>query len=218
MPHSQHLKVLVATAELAPFAKIGGVADVAAALSKELRHVGHDVRVVLPRYRQIDVARNNLRPVVTGLLVPLGAQKLEATIYEGRLGDMVVYFVDCPPLFDRDGIVGFGDDDARSVFFSRALLEMLPALAFFPDVIHIHDWFAALVPNLLDRVYSEGAYARIATNLTIHNLAAQGTFGFGALVLAGLEEWGLIQVGIPGSTPWSTCWAAASISRTSSTQ
>ncbi len=198
VPHSQHLKVLVATAELAPFAKLGGVADVAAALSKELRHVGHDVRVVLPRYRQIDIGRNNLRPVVTGLQVPLGAQKLEATIYEGRLGDMVVYFVDCPPLFDRDGIVGFGDDDARSVFFSRALLEMLPALEFFPDVIHVHDWFAALVPNLLERVYSEGAYAKIATNLTIHNLAAQGTFGFGALVLAGLEEWGLIQVGIPG--------------------
>ena len=198
VPHAQHLNVLVATAELAPFAKLGGVADVAAALSKELRHLGHDVRVVLPRYRQIDIGRNNLRPVVTGLQVPLGAQKLEATIYEGRLGDMVVYFIDCPQLFDRDGIIGFGDDDARSVFFSRALLEMLPELDFFPDVIHAHDWFAALVPNLLDRVYTEGPYASIATNLTIHNLAAQGVFGFGALVLAGLEEWGLIQVGIPG--------------------
>ncbi len=198
VPHSQHLKVLVATAELAPFAKLGGVADVAAALSKELRHAGHDVRVVLPRYRQIDIAKHSLRPIVTGLQVPLGAQKIEATIYEGRLGDVIVYFVDCPALYDRDGMVGFGDDDARSVFFSRALLEMLPALEFFPDVIHVHDWFAALVANLLDRVYSAGPYSEIATNLTIHNLAAQGTFGFGALMLAGLEEWGLIQVGIPG--------------------
>ena len=198
VPHAQHLKVLVATAELAPFAKLGGVADVAAALSKELRGAGHDVRVVIPRYRQIDIGRNNLTPVVKGLQVSLGAQKVEATIYEGRLGDIVVYFVDCPPLFDRDGIVGFGDDDARSVLFSRALLEMLPELEFFPDVIHVHDWFAALVPNLLDRVYTESSYARIATNLTIHNLAAQGVFGFGALALAGLEEWGLIQVGIPG--------------------
>jgi starch synthase len=198
VPHSQHLKVLVATAELAPFAKLGGVADVAASLSKELRRLGHDVRVVLPRYRQVDVGRYNLRPVVTDLQVPLGAQKIAATIYEGRLGDMVVYFVDCPPLYDRDGMFGFGDDDARSVFFSRALLEMLPALEFFPDVIHIHDWYAALVPNLLERVYTDGPYAEIATNLTIHNLAAQGVFGFGALVLAGLEEWGLIRVGIPG--------------------
>jgi len=198
VPHAQHLKILVATAEVAPFAKLGGVADVAAALSKELRGLGHDVRVVLPRYRQVEIGRNNLRPVVTGLQVALGTQKVEATIFEGRLGDMVVYFVDCPPLFDRDGIVGFGDDDARSVFFSRALLEMLPELEFFPDVIHIHDWFASLVPNLLDRVYTDSSYAKIATNLTIHNLAAQGSFGFGALVLAGLEEWGLIHVGIPG--------------------
>ncbi len=198
VPHAQHLKVLVATAELAPFAKLGGVADVAASLSKELRRAGHDVRVVLPRYRQVDIGRYNLRPVVTGLQVPLGAQKIEATIYEGRLGEMVVYFVDCPQLFDRDGMAGFGDDDARSVFFSRALLEMVPALDFYPDVIHVHDWYAALVPNLLDRVYKAGPYAEIATNLTIHNLAAQGVFGFGALVLAGLEEGGLIQVGIPG--------------------
>ncbi|HLQ14631.1 MAG TPA: glycogen/starch synthase [Candidatus Eisenbacteria bacterium] len=198
VPHSQHLKVLVATAELAPFAKLGGVADVAASLSKELRRLGHDVRVVLPRYRQVDVGKYNLKPVVTGLQVPLGAQKVEATIYEGRLGDMAVYCVDCPSLYDRDGIIGFGDDDARSVFFSRALLEMLPALEFWPDIIHIHDWFAALVPNLLERVYTQGKYSEIATNLTIHNLAAQGVFGFGALVLAGLEEWGLIRVGIPG--------------------
>ena len=192
------LKILVATAELAPFAKLGGVADVAASLSKELRRLGHDVRVVMPRYRQVDAASHNLRAVVSNLQVPLGVQKLSATIYEGRLGEIPVYLVDCPQLYDRDGIVGFGDDDARSVFFCRALLEMLPALDFIPDVIHVHDWFAALVPNLLDRVYNHGSYAEISTNLTIHNLAAQGVFGFGALVMAGLDEWGLIQVGVPG--------------------
>src|SRR5260370_22427415 len=75
---------------------------------------------------------------------------------------------------------------------------MLPALKFKPDVIHIHDWYAALVPNLIDRVYTEGPTAGVATALTIHNLAAQGVFGFGALTLAGLDKWGLIRVGIPG--------------------
>jgi ADP-glucose type glycogen/starch synthase len=198
VPNAQHLKVLVATAELAPFAKIGGVADVAAALSKELTRLGHDVRVVLPRYRQIDPGRHSLRPVITDLQVPLGAQTLPTTIYEGRLGELPVYFVDCPQLFDRDGMFGFGDDDARSVLFCRAVLEMLPGLDFFPDVIHVHDWFAALIPNLLERVYTDGRHSEIATDLTIHNLSAQGVFGFGALALAGLEEWGLIQVGIPG--------------------
>jgi starch synthase len=196
--HAEHLKVLVATAELAPFAKLGGVSDVAAALSKELHRLGHDVRVVLPRYRQVDIGRYNLRPVARDVMVPLGTETLPATIFEGRLGDLIVYFVDCPPLYDRDGMFGFGDDDARAVYFSRAVLETLPVLDFFPDVIHVHDWYAALIPNLLDRVYSGGPYDEIATVLTIHNLAAQGVFGFGAIVLAGLQEWGLIRLGIPG--------------------
>jgi len=194
----RHLKVLVATAELAPFAKLGGVSDVAASLSKELRRLGHDVRAVIPRYRQVDIGRYGLRPVVTDLQVPLGGDKIPATIFEGRLGELVVYFVDCPQLYDRDGMFGFGDDDARSVYFCRAVLEMLPALEFFPDVIHVHDWYGALIPNLLDRVYDGDAYTDIATALTIHNLSAQGIFGFGAIVLAGLQEWGLIKLGIPG--------------------
>jgi len=194
----RQLKVLVATAELAPFAKLGGVSDVAASLSKELRRLGHDVRVVLPRYRQIDVNRYELRPVVSGLQVPFGAGRMPATILEGRLGDMLVYFVDCPELYDRDGMFGFGDDDARSVYFCRAVLEMLPALDFFPDVVHVHDWWGALIPNLLDLVYDGDGYTEIATALTIHNLSAQGVFGFGALTLAGLQEWGLIKLGIPG--------------------
>ena len=197
-PRNGNLKVLVASAELAPFAKIGGVADVGAALSKELRRLGHDVRVVLPRYRQVDIGRYGLKPVVTDLQVPLGTDKVPATIYEGRLGEMVVYFVDSPPLYDRDGMFGFGDDDARAVFFCRAVLEMLPQLEFKPDIIHVHDWFAALVPNLLDRVYTSDFYADIATTLTIHNLSAQGIFGFGALMLAGLQEWGLLKLGFPG--------------------
>ncbi|HEX7262956.1 MAG TPA: glycogen/starch synthase, partial [Candidatus Dormibacteraeota bacterium] len=196
--NATRLKVLVATSELTPFAKSGGVADVAASLSKELRRLGHDVRVVMPRYRQVDVGKHGLKPIIRDLQVPLGSQSVPATILEGRLGEMVVYFVDCPQMYDRDGMYGFGDDDARSVYFSRALLEMLPALEFAPDVIHIHDWFAALVPNLIERVYTDGPAAEGATALTIHNLAAQGVFGFGALTLAGLDKWGLIRIGIPG--------------------
>src|SRR5712691_2537469 len=196
--HAAPLKVLVATAELAPFAKLGGVSDVAATLSKELHRLGHDVRVVLPRYRQVDIGRYDLKPVVSNLAVPLGTEIMPATILEGRLGELVVYFIDCPALYDRDGMFGFGDDDARSVYFCRAVLEMLPALEFFPEVVHVHDWWGALIPNLLDRVYQGEAYEDIATTLTIHNLSAQGVFGFGALMLAGLQEWGLIRLGIPG--------------------
>ena len=198
IPHARHLKVLVATAELAPYAKLGGVSDVAAALAKELRRLGHDVRVMLPRYRSADIGRYGLQPVAKDVWVPLGSDGLAATIFEGRQGDLPAYFVDCPQLYDRDGMFGYGDDDARSVYFSRAVLESMRPLDFFPDVIHVHDWYAALIPNLLDRVYTEEPYSDIATTLTIHNLAAQGVFGFGALMLAGLQEWGLIRLGIPG--------------------
>src|SRR5260370_28663867 len=109
---------------------------------------------------------------------------MPATIFEGSLGDVIVYFVDCPALYDRDGMYGFGDDDARSVYFSRALLEMLPALEFTPDVTHLHDWYTPLGPNLIDRVYTEGPTAEAATALTIHNLTAQPVSGYGALTLA----------------------------------
>src|SRR4029077_18878358 len=89
---ARRLKVLFATAELMPFAKSGGVADVTAALSKELHRLGHEVRLVMPRYRQIDIGKYGLQAVVTDLQVPLGAQTLAATIFEGRLGESGVCF------------------------------------------------------------------------------------------------------------------------------
>jgi starch synthase len=194
----RRLRVLVAAAEVAPFAKAGGVADVTAALAKELRRQGHDVRLVMPRYRHVPVERHRLEVAVSGLRVPLGDQSLECSILEGRLADVPVYFVDCPQLYDRDGMYGFADDDARFVYFSRAAIEMLRPLGFVPEVIHVHDWHAALIPNLLDRLYAEDPeLSGIATALTLHNLAFQGQFGPATLRLAELEGWGLIKVGIP---------------------
>ncbi|HKF78243.1 MAG TPA: glycogen/starch synthase [Candidatus Dormibacteraeota bacterium] len=194
----RRLSVLIAAAEVAPFAKAGGVADVTAALAKELRRQGHDVRLVLPRYRQIAPERRGLRVALGGLRVPLGDQALECSILEGQLQDVPVYFVDCPQLYDRDGMYGFADDDARFIFLSRSAIEMLRPLGFVPDVIHVHDWHAALIPNLLERLYAEDAeLARIATVLTLHNLAFQGQFGPATLRLAELEGWGLIRVGVP---------------------
>ena len=197
-PSREPLKVLIASAEVTPFAKTGGLADVAAALPKELRRLGQDVRVVMPRYRQINPDIHNLRPVVQNLEVPLGSQTIPCTILEGRLGEVPMYFIDCPQLYDRDGIYGFGDDDARFIYFNRALLEMLRPLGFMPDVIHVNDWHTALVPNLLDALYADDhEMSRIATVLTIHNLAFQGVFGSGALHLAGVEALGLLKIGVP---------------------
>jgi starch synthase len=192
------LRILVAASESAPFARSGGLTEVSAALAKELHRQGHDVRVVMPRYRQVDVEEHGLVPVVTDLQVPLGGHPLRCSILEGRNDGVVYYFVDSPELYDRDGMYGFGDDDARFIYFSRALLEMLRPMGFIPDVIHLHDWQTAIVPNLLDRVYAgDPELGGIATVLTVHNLAFQGQFGYGALHLADLEAWGLMQVGIP---------------------
>ncbi len=192
------LKILIAAAEVAPFAKAGGIADVTAALAKELRRQGHDVRLVMPRYRQVGVEQNKLSPVLRSLPVPLGSQTIDCAILEGRLGEVPVYFVDCPQMYDRDGLYGFGDDDARFIYLSRAAIEMLHPLGFVPDVIHVHDWHTALIPNLLERLYAaDPELSGIATVLTIHNLAFQGSFGYGSLHLASLEPWGLMKVGIP---------------------
>jgi starch synthase len=197
-PSREPLKILLAASEVNPFAKTGGLADVAAALPKELRRLGQDVRVVMPRYRQINPDLHGLQAVVQNLEVPLGSQLVPCTILEGRLGEVPIYFVDCPQLFDRDGIYGFGDDDARFIYFNRALLEMLRPLGFMPDLVHVNDWHTALVPNLLDVLYVDDPdMSRIATVLTIHNLAFQGIFGFGSLFLAGLDTWGLLKVGVP---------------------
>jgi len=197
---NQPLKILLVAAEVAPFAKVGGLADVAGALPKALKAMGHDVRVVMPRYGSIDVEKYGLRRIVTNLGVPLAHQPVNADVLEGRIaGEVPIYFIDNQQFFGRDGMYGFWDDDARFIYFSRAALEMLRPLDFRPDVIHVNDWHTAVIPNMLARLYAaDPFYADIATVLTIHNLAFQGVFGYGALNLADLEQWGLIKPGMPG--------------------
>jgi starch synthase len=198
--HQQPLKILLVAAEVAPFAKVGGLADVAGALPKALKAMGHDVRVVMPRYGSIDVEKYGLRRIVSNLGVPLAHQPVNADVLEGRIaGEVPIYFIENPQFFGRDGMYGFWDDDARFIYFSRAALEMLRPLDFRPDVIHVNDWHTAVIPNMLARLYgADPFYADIATVLTIHNLAFQGVFGYGALHLADLEQWGLIKPGMPG--------------------
>jgi starch synthase len=162
--------------------------------------MGHDVRVVMPRYGTIDVERYQLKPVLRGLPVPLAQQSLPADVLEGRIGgDVPVYFIENSQFFGREGMYGFWDDDARFIYFSRAVLEMLKPLDFRPDVIHVNDWHTAVIPNMLARLYDQDPfYTQIATALTIHNLAFQGVFGYGTLHLANLDSWGLIKPGIAG--------------------
>ena len=175
------LRILILSAEVAPFAKTGGLGDVAGALPKALASLGHDVRVVMPAYQaQERAARSGeggFAKLPGGLIVPLGGGLLEAGVLETRLpgSDVPVYLIAERSLFDRPNIYGYDDDPYRFAFFSRAALELTAALGWRPDVVHAHDWHAAPAVMWLDTAGRRDArFGGIATVFTIHNLAHQG--------------------------------------------
>jgi starch synthase len=189
----QALKVLFLSAEVVPFAKVGGLADVVGSLPKALKALGHDVRVAMPRYGRISIEKFNLAPFLDFFPVPFDDRSDPAAVLEGRLGDVPVYFVENARLYDREGIYGYPDDADRFIFFCRAALEMCRQMSWQPDIIHSNDWHTAIVPNWLKTIYAEGFFASTATVYTIHNLAYQGIFGYRVLQIAGLDEYGLIR-------------------------
>ncbi len=146
-PELKPLRILILSAEITPFAKTGGVADVVGALPKALRALGHDVRVAMPLYGRIDRA-SSISSHPCGFSNPLDGTTQDAAVLEGRLegSDVTAYFVDNPPFFDRDGIYMYPDDAERFLFFSRAALEMLKRLNWKPDVIHCNDWHTPSYP------------------------------------------------------------------------
>ncbi|HMA33267.1 MAG TPA: glycogen synthase [Chloroflexia bacterium] len=195
-PTAGALKILLVAAEVAPFAKVGGLADVAGALPLALRALGHDVRVVMPQYTQVDAVQHALRPRVADLAVPLGETTQQVAILEstiGRAAEVPVYFVCNAHYYGRPEVYAYPDDDERFLLFCRAALEMLPALAWWPDVIHCNDWHTGIIPNWLQTIYrKDPRYARIATVYTIHNLAYQGVFPESVLARTGLQAYGRI--------------------------
>lgn len=185
------------SAEVVPFAKTGGLADVAGALPKALKAQGHDVRVAMPRYGRIDPERFGLREAVSSYAVPMDEQTEQARLLEGQIqsaADIVpVYMIDNAHYYDRDGIYMYEDDADRFIFFCRATLEGLKLLDWAPDIIHCHDWHTAIVPNWLKTVYKRDPFfTHTACVYTIHNLAYQGVFGYRVLEIAGVDEYGFI--------------------------
>lgn len=188
------LKILLLAAEVVPFAKTGGLADVAGALPKAIRALGHDIRVAMPRYGRISPEKFDLRPRLDPFPVPMDDTTEPAAVLEGRLGaDVPIYFIENARLFDRDGIYMYPDDAERFIFFCRAALEACRQMDWRPDVIHCHDWHTAIVPNWMQTIYRDDPFfAHTATLYTIHNLAYQGIFGYRVLEIAGLEDYGFI--------------------------
>jgi starch synthase len=187
------LRVLMTFSEIAPFAKTGGLADVAGALPSALSDLGCDVRVVMPFYNRFIEKIADKKLAVEDLWVPLGGQVLAADIYSVRLDDgVVVYWIRRDEFFDRSYLYGtpkgdYFDNFQRFTYFSRAVLALCPEVEFKPNVVHSHDWQSGLVPAYLKHLYGADEYwAETASVFTIHNIAYQGQFPPELFPLTGL--------------------------------
>lgn len=188
------LRILVLAAEVVPFAKVGGLADVVGALPKALHGLGHDVRVAMPRYGQVNPERFHLTPLLDAVTVNIAQFQEQARILQGSIGDDIpVYMVDAPRYFDRENIYGYMDDGERFILFCRAAIEAVRQLDWSPDIIHCNDWQTGIVPNWMHTVYhSDPFFTNTASVYTIHNLAYQGIFGYRILEVAGVATGGFL--------------------------
>lgn len=175
------LNLLFVASECVPFAKTGGLADVVGALPIALAASGHDVRVVIPRYRVTKSHPSERREAP--LYVRLGNTVKACAVWEASLGAgaVKVYLLEHDVLYDREGVYGdahgaFGDNLARYALLSKGALTLASDLGFIPDVVHVHDWPTCLVPVYLNTVLYDTPLARAATVLTIHNQGYQGWF------------------------------------------
>jgi starch synthase len=181
------VEITFVTTELAPFVKVGGLADVSAALTKALKALGHSVTVIMPRFPDLEGQGLLLARRLTPLRFQLGERTVEATVLDGRLASQVdLIVVDVPGLFDRAGVYGergedYADGATRFTALARAAAEIVRqrvAGGRAVDVVHCNDWPTGLVPTYLRSLAAETpALAATRTVLTIHNVAYQGRFG-----------------------------------------
>jgi len=176
------MRVVMASSEVVPYAKSGGLADVVGALPRALHRLGIDVTLIMPKYASTTPERFPLRRTEWLLQVPVSSQTVTAAVLQSELDDEVpVYLVEADQYFGRSGLYGTPDGDyldnaERFAFFGRAIPALLQRLGA-PDVLHCHDWQTALAPVFLrlDPARYPGL-ERVRTVLTVHNLGYQGLF------------------------------------------
>jgi len=177
------MKILFVAAEVAPLAKVGGLADVIGSLPKALSELGNDVRVMMPRYGVIDAVKYPVMPVIDDFNVRVMKTTKPVALKATDLSDKVkVYLVDSDDFSSSSEVYGKGGLE-RFFLFCRAVLEILPGLNWQPEIVHCHDWHTALIPLWL----RENGYHYVSL-FTIHNLAYQGPFDDAFLSDSGLKE------------------------------
>ncbi|OGX15362.1 MAG: hypothetical protein A2166_04475 [Omnitrophica WOR_2 bacterium RBG_13_41_10] len=181
------MKILQVASEMVPFAKTGGLADVAGALPLALEEWGEDIIVALPRYKAVDPAKFKII-------------KLNNDISYSIIGKNIkVYFIENNKYFDRPALYGdksgdYPDNLERFSYFCKRALQLLKELKFIPDAIHCHDWQSALIPVYLKNLYKKDSfYKKIKTLFTIHNIGYQGLFPKDEYPKLGLD-WGLFNM------------------------
>jgi len=177
------MTIVLVSAEFAPFAKSGGLADATSSLAKGLADLGHDVYCIMPKHGVIDIDQHQLSPTFLTLNVPMGVHTEYAHLlrYDGDHKSPRYFFIEHDLLFNRPGIYGdeseYFDNDKRFIFFSRAIFEACRALDISPDIIHAHDNHSAFTMPFLKQVYrSEDRFSSTSGVFTIHNLAYQGKY------------------------------------------
>ena len=193
MPENK-LKILFLSPEAVPFAKTGGLADVAGSLPGALKRSGMDIRSVLPFYGTVREGDFEISPLLDKLEVPLGNEFLQTKVFETRSHEVPFYLIDREDLYHRPNLYGdpagdYYDNVERFSFFSHAALRVIQNIGFKPDVVHCHDWQTGLVPALLRGPYKNSLdLSGISTVFTIHNIGYQGVFPKEKLVITGLPR------------------------------
>jgi starch synthase len=213
----EKLKILMVSSEAVPYAKTGGLADMVSALSISLAELGHDVKIVIPRYYSIDREKLEQLPDAMGTPMGEGVEEWSAiyvTDMPGTSKDnpVKVYFIDHEIFFGRDGIYGtpaepdFIDNFRRYTFFCKAAFQLCRKIEWYPDVLHAHDWPAGIAPVYLrfaERVGTD-EFSRTVSIMTIHNLGYQGIYhkdnydyaglGWDVFYQCGIEDWSMLNM------------------------
>jgi len=187
------MKILLASSEVFPFSKTGGLADMVGALGRAIVNAGHEAVIITPLYRGIREKFPAIRRVDWHFNLPLGLDWAQAELWElERNGEAKIYFIDNPGYFNRAGIylenhISYADNAERFIFFSKCVAHLARYLPWQAEVVHVHDWQVALVPALILQQKNAGWANPPSTCLTIHNLAYQGVFPAEAFALTNLS-------------------------------
>ena len=200
---TKKLKILFVTSEVVPFVKTGGLADVSAALPQTLAELGHEVRIVIPKYGAVDDRKFKIHEVVRLKDIKIDRAgkevifSLKSCFLPGQKIRVQIYFLDNQEYFGSrnslysDPMTGkdYEDNDERFIILSRAVFELIIKLGWIPDIIHCNDWQCGLIPAYLKTVYkNEENFDKFKTLFTIHNLAYQGEFPKSSFKKTGLPE------------------------------